>query len=48
MWKYREPSPEDYDTEEEYLEAMEEYESAEDQYADDHYEEECLERYFER
>lgn len=43
MWKYREPSPEDYDTEEEYQDALQAYENAEFQY-----EEECLERYLDR
>ena len=28
MWKYREPRPEDYDTDEEYQEALAAYESA--------------------
>lgn len=41
-WNYRYPRAEDYDTEEEYEEACEAYERAEDDYAD-----ECIERYYE-
>ena len=42
-WKYRLPDSRDYDTEEEYQEAIDAYCSAEDDYAD-----ECMERYYER
>lgn len=35
MWKYREPSPEDYETEEEYEEALAAYEYAMEQYLED-------------
>ena len=35
MWKYREPSPEDFETEEEYREALAAYEYAEEQYLED-------------
>lgn len=35
MWKYREPSPEDFETEEEYQEALAAYEYAEEQYLED-------------
>lgn len=41
-WNCRYPRAEDYDTEEEYEEAREAYERAEDDYAD-----ECIERYYE-
>ena len=43
MWKYREPSREEYDSEEEYQDALDAYDSAESIY-----EEECLERYLDR
>ena len=42
MWKYREPSPEDYDSDEEYQDAMDAYNAAESLYED-----KCIERYYE-
>ena len=36
MWKYREPQPEDYETEEEYEDALAAYDRALDAYADDY------------
>ena len=41
MWKYREPSPEDYDSFKEYQDAMDAYDAAESLY-----EEKCIERYY--
>ena len=42
MWKYREPSPEDYDSDEEYQDAIDVYDAAESLYED-----KCIERYYE-
>ena len=42
MWKYREPSPEDYDSDEEYQDALDAYDAAESLYED-----KCMERYYE-
>ena len=42
MWKYREPSPEDYDSDEEYQDAMDAYDAAKFLYED-----KCIERYYE-
>lgn len=36
MWKYTEPSRDDYDTDEEYQRALEAYEQALDVYVDDY------------
>jgi hypothetical protein len=37
-WKYREPQPSDYETDEEYEEAISAYESAMDDYCDEYLE----------
>ena len=42
MWKYREPSPEDFDSFKEYQDAMDAYDAAESLY-----ENKCIERYYE-
>lgn len=42
MWRYRMPSPEDYDSDEEYQDALDAYDAAESFYVD-----ECMERYYE-
>ena len=42
-WKYKYPLPNQYDTFEEYEEACESYEWAEDQYID-----KCIENYYEK
>ena len=36
MWKYHEPRPEDYETEEDYEEALAAYDRALDDYIDDY------------
>ena len=38
MWKYRVPSPGDYDSDEEYQDALAAYEYAESQYIDEYIE----------
>lgn len=38
MWRYREPSPDDYSSEEEYQAALDAYDDAEDQYVDEYLE----------
>ena len=42
MWRYRMPSPEDYDSDEEYQDALDAYDAAESFYVD-----ESIERYYE-
>lgn len=42
MWKYREPSPEDYDSNEEYQDAMDAYDAAESLYEERYYEEKYI------
>lgn len=38
FYKYREPNPRDYDSEEDYQEALDEFYSAMDQYAEEYHE----------
>ena len=42
MWRYRMPSPEDYDSDEEYQDALDAYDAAES-----FYEDKCIERKYE-